>query len=146
EVTDDGVVRIFWHGAEAASIPVEPISTEAPVYQRPMSARPLPPPLSRPRVDDGDLTADLLHLLASPNLCSKQWIYEQYDTTVRTNTIAKPERRDAAIVRVKGNGRALAMTSDVNPVYCFADPYEGGKQAVAEAARNVAVSGARPAA
>ena len=82
--------------------------------------------------------------MASPNLCSKHWIYEQYDTTVRTNTIARPEQRDAAIVRVKGTGRALAMTSDVNPTYCFLDPYEGGKQAVAEAARNIAVSGARP--
>ena len=146
EVTDDGRVRIFWQGEETASIPVEPISTEAPVYQRPLSPRALPPPLSRPPVPDSDLTDDLLHLLASPNLCSKHWIYEQYDTTVRTNTIAKPERRDAAIVRVKGNGRALALTSDVNPLYCFLDPYEGGKQAVAEAARNVAVSGGRPAA
>src|ERR1043165_5067443 len=146
EVTDDGLVRIFFHSAEVAAIPVEPISTEAPVYSRPMSARPLPPPLSRPFVADGDLTEDLLLLLASPNLCSKHWIYEQYDTTVRTNTIAKPERRDAAIVRVKGTGRALALTSDVNPPYCSLDPYEGGKQAVAEAARNVAAAGGRPAA
>jgi len=146
EVTDDGRVRIFFRGEEVAAIPVEPISTEAPVYSRPMSARPLPPPLSRPPVADGELTEDLLLLLASPNLCSKHWIYEQYDTTVRTNTIAKPERRDAAIVRVKGTGRALALTSDVNPTYCFLDPYEGGKQAVAEAARNVAAAGGRPAA
>jgi phosphoribosylformylglycinamidine synthase len=94
--------------------------------------------------NDGDLTEALMRLIASPNLCSKHWIYEQYDTTVRTNTIAGPERRDAAIVRIKETGRALAMTSDVNPVYCWLDPYEGGKQAVAEAARNVAVSGARP--
>jgi phosphoribosylformylglycinamidine synthase len=143
-VTDDGLVRIFFEGSEVAAIPVEPISTEAPVYSRPVSAREVPPPLSRSRVDDADLTEDLLHLLASPNLCSKHWIYEQYDTTVRTNTVAKPERRDAAIVRVKGNGRALALTSDVNPLYCYLDPYEGGKQAVAEAARNVAASGARP--
>ncbi|HSP32904.1 MAG TPA: phosphoribosylformylglycinamidine synthase subunit PurL, partial [Thermoanaerobaculia bacterium] len=148
EVTDDGFVRLFWNGSEVAKIPVEPISTEAPVYHRPME----PPKylsrvtkqLDRPRVDDRDITGDLLRLVASPNLCSKHWIWEQYDTTVRTNTIAKPEQRDAAIVRVKGTGRALAMTSDVNPVYCYADPYEGGKQAVAEAARNLATSGARP--
>src|SRR2546428_409917 len=100
--------------------------------------------LSRERERDLDLTDSFLRLTASPNLCSKHWIYEQYDTTVRTNTIAKPERRDAAIVRVKGTGRALAITSDVNPVYCYLDPYEGGKQAVAEAARNIAVSGGRP--
>jgi len=146
EVTDDGFVRLFWDGEEVAAIPVDPISTEAPVYERPMSVpdRALPQSLDRQHVDDRDLTDDLFRLIASPNLCSKRWIWEQYDTTVRTNTIARPERRDAAIVRVKGTGRALAMTSDVNPLYCFLDPYEGGKQAVAEAARNIAVSGGRP--
>jgi len=146
EVTDDGFVRLFWHGEQVAQIPVEPISTEAPVYQRPMAApeRKISDSLDRQRVDDADFTGTLLELAASPNLCSKHWIYEQYDTTVRTNTLAGPEQRDAAIVRVKGTGRALAITSDVNPVYCFLDPYEGGKQAVAEAARNVAVSGGRP--
>src|SRR5438128_8809421 len=149
DVTNDGLVRVFWRGEEVANIPVGPISTEAPVYERPIGHDPHPPlrgTLSRERERDLDLTDSFLHLIASPNLCSKHWIYEQYDTTVRTNTIAKPERRDAAIVRVKGTGRALAMTSDVNPIYCYLDPYEGGKQAVAEAARNIAVSGGRPAA
>src|SRR3954462_9075925 len=146
EVTDDGFVRLVWRGEEVAAIPVDPISTEAPVYERPMSApdRMIPTSLDRERLGDRDLTDDFFRLIASPNLCSKRWIWEQYDTTVRTNTIARPERRDAAIVRVKGTGRALAMTSDVNPLYCFLDPYEGGKQAVAEAARNIAVSGGRP--
>jgi phosphoribosylformylglycinamidine synthase len=148
EVTGDGLVRLFWHGEEAATIPVDPISTEAPVYERPL-ARPayadaIAPSLQRERVADGDLTDTLLRLVASPNLASKQWIFEQYDTTVRTNTVAGPEKRDAAVVRVKDIGRALAMSSDVNPVYCYLDPYEGGKQAVAEAARNIAVSGGRP--
>jgi len=148
EVTDDGFVRLLWHGEEVAAIPVDPISTQAPVYQRPMAkpaaADALPSTLARPRIEDGDITDDLLRLLASPSLCSKHWIWEQYDTTVRTNTLARPEQRDAAIVRVKGTGRALAMTSDVNPLYCYLDPYEGGKQAVAEAARNIAASGATP--
>jgi len=148
EVTDDGLVRLIWHGEEVAAIPVEPISTEAPVYERPM-ARPayldrVTARVERERLDDGNLTDALLQLIASPNLCSKQWVFEQYDTTVRTNTIASPEKRDAAVVRVKGTGRALAMTSDVNPVYCYLDPYEGGKQAVAEAARNIAASGGEP--
>jgi len=148
EVTGDGFVRLFWHGEEAAAIPVEPISTEAPLYQRPLQ-RPaylddVKPAIDRPRVADAELTDTLFRLVASPNLCSKRWIFEQYDTTVRTNTIARPEQRDAAVVRVKGTGRALAMTSDVNPVYCWLDPYEGGKQAVAEAARNIAASGGRP--
>jgi phosphoribosylformylglycinamidine synthase len=147
-VTDDGFVRLFWHGEEAAAIPVDPISTEAPVYERPM-ARPaymdeITPTLRRPRAVDEDQTDTLVELVASPNLCSKHWIYEQYDTTVRTNTIAGPEKCDAAVVRVKELGRALAMTSDVNPAYCSLDPYEGGKQAVAEAARNIAASGGRP--
>src|SRR5947209_1710718 len=162
EVTDDGFVRLFWHGDEVAAIPVEPISTEAPLYQR-LLQRPAYLDDVKPVLDRGPssaawrhllpasgekdtqhLTDTLFRLLASPNLCSKHWIFEQYDTTVRTNTVARPEQRDAAIVRVKGTGRALAMTSDVNPVYCWLDPYEGGKQAVAEAARNIASSGGRP--
>ena len=148
EVTSDGFVRLIWHDEEVAVIPVDPISTEAPVYERPL-ARPayvdqIAPSLSRARAEDGDHTDTLMRLVASPNLCSKHWIYEQYDTTVRTNTIAGPEKRDAAVIRIKDTGRALAITADVNPVYCYLDPYEGGKQAVAEAARNIAVSGARP--
>ena len=148
EVTDDGFVRLLWNGEEVAQIPVDPISTEAPVYERPVAraeyADRVAPSLDRDRVEDGDQTETLMRLMASPNLCSKQWIFGQYDTTVRTNTIAGPEKRDAAVVRIKETGRALAMTSDVNPLYCYLDPYEGGKQAVAEAARNIAVSGARP--
>jgi phosphoribosylformylglycinamidine synthase len=148
EVTDDGFVRLFWGGEEVAAIPVEPVSTEAPVYERPVEraayADRVKPLLERIRDEDGDHTEALLRLLASPNLCSKHWIYEQYDSTVRTNTVAGPEKRDAAVIRIKETGRALAITSDVNPMYCYLDPYEGGKQAVAEAARNVAVSGARP--
>jgi phosphoribosylformylglycinamidine synthase len=148
EVTDDGFVRLLWNGDEVAAIPVDPISTEAPVYERPI-ARPsyadeIAPLLARPEEADGDRTDMLLRLVASPNLCSKNWIFGQYDTTVRTNTVAGPEKRDAAVVRIKETGRALAMSSDVNPVYCYLDPYEGGKQAVAEAARNIAVSGGRP--
>ncbi|MDQ3280474.1 MAG: phosphoribosylformylglycinamidine synthase subunit PurL [Acidobacteriota bacterium] len=148
QVTDDGFVRLLWHGEEVAAIPVDPISTEAPVYERPI-ARPayadaIAPVLERTREEDGDRTDMLLRLVASPNLCSKNWIFGQYDTTVRTNTIAGPEKRDAAVIRIKDTGRALAMTSDVNPVYCYLDPYEGGKQAVAEAARNIAASGGRP--
>ena len=112
--------------------------------ERPAYAGRIAPKLQRQPTPDGDLTPALVRLIASPNLCSKRWIWEQYDTTVRTNTIARSEQRDASIVRVKGTGRALAMTSDVNPVYCYLDPYEGGKQAVAEAARNIAASGGRP--
>src|SRR5437868_628026 len=116
EVTDDGFVRLMWQGSEVAAIPVDPISTEAPVYERPVAApaRTIVDTIDRQRVDDGEITDTLFRLIASPNLCSKHWIFEQYDTTVRTNTVAGPEQRDAAIVRVKGTGSALAMTSDVN--------------------------------
>ncbi|MEO8216679.1 MAG: phosphoribosylformylglycinamidine synthase subunit PurL [Acidobacteriota bacterium] len=150
EVTGDGFVRLLWDGDEVAAIPVEPVSSEAPLYDRP-SERPayldsVASSWDRPPVEDGDFTQLLLRLMASPNCCSKRWIWEQYDTTVRTNTLVPPEQSDAAIVRVKGTGRALAMTSDVNPLYCYLDPYEGGKQAVAEAARNIACSGGVPAA
>jgi phosphoribosylformylglycinamidine synthase len=148
EVTGDGFVRLVWHGEEVAQIPVDPISTEAPIYNRPI-ARPayadrIAQAFPQEGIPDRDLTDMLLQLIASPNLCSKHWIWEQYDTTVRTNTIAGPEHRDAAIVRVKETGKALAITCDVNPLYCYLDPYEGGKQAVAEAARNIATSGGRP--
>jgi phosphoribosylformylglycinamidine synthase subunit PurL len=150
EVADDGMVRLFWHGDEVGTIPVGPISSEAPVYERPLE-RPayldgVQARWAGSRAADGDHTDVFLKLLASPNLCSKAWIWEQYDTTVRTNTLLGPEKSDAAVIRIKDTGRALALTSDVNPVYCWLDPYEGGKQAVAEAARNVACAGASPAA
>jgi phosphoribosylformylglycinamidine synthase len=151
EVTDSGFVQLFWHDEKVAEIPVEPISTEAPVYKRPMQ-RPgyldhVSSHLQRNIEGDHDQTTVLFRLIASPNLCSKEWIYQQYDTSVRTNTINKSEQGDAAVIRIKGSGgRAVAISSDVNPVYCYLDPYEGGKQAVAEAARNVACSGAEPAA
>src|SRR5439155_26564563 len=100
EVTDDGHVRLLWRGEEVANIPVDPISTQAPLYDRPKEKPAyidrVRPSLERPRVADGEITETFFRLLASPNLCSKHWIYEQYDTTVRTNTIAGPERRDAA--------------------------------------------------
>jgi phosphoribosylformylglycinamidine synthase subunit PurL len=148
EVTDSGFVRLYWHGELAGEIPVEPISTEAPKYERPME-RPawrdeIQPRLVREHQPDQELTPVLFELLASPNLCSKRWIWEQYDTSVRTNTITKPEKSDAAVIRIKESGRAVAITADVNPVYCYLDPYEGGKQAVAEAARNIACSGGEP--
>ena len=150
QVTGDGQARLYWHGEEAGAIPVGPISTEAPMVERPFE-KPAYLEGIRPRYEL-DITTVIpisqlfYRLLASPNLCSKEWITEQYDTTVRTNTIRKPERADAAVVRIKETGGALAITSDVNPVYCYLDPYEGGKQAVTEAARNIACSGGRPAA
>jgi phosphoribosylformylglycinamidine synthase len=90
-----------------------------------------------------DLNEALLKLLSSPNIASKAWVYQQYDHTVRTDTVVPPGS-DAAVLRIKGTKKGIALTTDCNGYYCFLDPYEGGKQAVAEAARNLVVSGAQP--
>ena len=90
-----------------------------------------------------DIAADLLKLMGSPNIASRRWIYEQYDQQVGGDTVQRPGG-DAAVVRVHGSKKALAMTTDVTPRYCYADPYEGGKQAIAEAYRNLCAVGAKP--
>ena len=90
-----------------------------------------------------DIAADLLKLMASPNLASRRWIWEQYDSQVGADTVQRPGG-DAAVVRVHGTKKALAITTDCTPRYCYADPYEGGKQAVAEAYRNLCAVGAKP--
>jgi phosphoribosylformylglycinamidine synthase subunit PurL len=93
--------------------------------------------------DSTDIAADLLKLMASPNLASRRWVWEQYDQSVGANTVQRPGG-DAAVVRIHGSRKALAITTDCTPRYCYADPYEGGKQAVAEAYRNLCAVGARP--
>jgi len=145
-VTDDGLVRVLHHGKIAAEIPAHPLAEEGPVYQRPMAA---PAPASnRPLFEftaaGTDLTGNFRKLLAAPAIASKRWIWEQYDYMVRTNTLEGPEAGDAAVVRVKGTPRALALASDGNGRWCGLDPFVGAQLAVAEAARNVACSGAKP--
>jgi phosphoribosylformylglycinamidine (FGAM) synthase-like enzyme len=93
--------------------------------------------------ESADLGADLLTLMASPNIASRRWIWEQYDNKVGGDTVQAPGG-DAAVVRVHGSSKALAISTDCNPRYCYADPYEGGKQAVAEAYRNLSAVGATP--
>ena len=146
EVTDTGRAEIFWHGERVVDMPVGPVSDEAPVYERPM--REPDEMAERRRLDLSGLPQvpageALLGLLAHPDLCSRRWVYRQYDQSVRTNTVLGPGG-DAALVRIKGTDKAVAITLDVNPRYCHLDPFEGGKLAVAEAARNVACTGARP--
>ncbi len=143
-VTDSGRVVLFFEGKIVADLPAEPLSSEAPLYDRPRAA-PAPPPAPRwpgePEPPDyGDC---LRRLLASPNIARKSWIWTQYDHMVGTNTVERPGG-DAAIVRVKGTTKALALKSDVNPFFCALDPYRGGALAVAEAARSIACVGARP--
>jgi phosphoribosylformylglycinamidine synthase len=145
-VTDDGKLRIRHRGKVVAEIPNPALADEAPRYDRPHNTKPfrkapLDPPAPIPT--SKDLNADLLRLVGSSDLCSKRWIWEQYDYTVRTNTIAGPGS-DAAVVRVKETDTSIAMSLDGNGRYCYLDPREGAKLAVAECCRNLATTGAVP--
>jgi phosphoribosylformylglycinamidine synthase subunit PurL len=143
-VTDTGRMVLRWRGEIAADVPVAPVSGAAPVYDRPAEATPRRVPL--PASDREAVLPHreaLLRLLGSPDLAGKRWIWEQYDHMVMGDTVQRPGG-DAAVVRVHGTVRGLALTTDCNPRYCFADPVTGGRQAVAEAWRNLVAVGARP--
>ena len=146
-VTDDGMYRVRWGDEVVAEIPGRSLVDEAPVYEpeaRESAAakarrdRPLPP-----TPPDPDLGAALEGLLDLPTIASKRWVVEQYDTSVQTNTVLGPGG-DAAVLRVRDSTLGIAVTSGGSGRYVWLDPYEGGKAVVAEAARNVAVTGARP--
>jgi phosphoribosylformylglycinamidine synthase len=141
-VRDTRRMQVVHEGEMVADIPVEALTEEAPRYERPMAPGAKPEPRIR-QIESADLTADLLNLLGSGNIASKNWVYRQYDHMVRTNTAILPGA-DAAVVRIKETRRALAMTLDGNGRYCAANPREGAKLIVAEAARNVVCVGARP--
>jgi phosphoribosylformylglycinamidine synthase len=136
----------IWNGATLeADVPNEALTDEAPLYDRPWTT-PVNPASSEDVLQlppPADLDAALLQLLASPNVANKRWIYRQYDSTVRTNTMVGPGA-DAAVVRIKGTKRALAMKADGNGRYGWLDAYEGARLAVAEACRNVVAAGGRP--
>jgi phosphoribosylformylglycinamidine synthase len=146
-VTEDGIMRVYFRGEPVVAIPVDPVAKSSPDYERP--AAPRQDRFERQKLDvdalepEADPGAALLELLGSPNLCSRRWVYEQYDQLVQGSTVVRPGG-DAAVVRVPGTERGLALTTDCNPRYCALDPYLGAQHAVAEAARNVAVTGARP--
>jgi phosphoribosylformylglycinamidine synthase subunit PurL len=153
QVTEGGIARINNNGRIAAEIPAHPLAEEGPVYHRPI-ARPAPRLETEKdwfvfAPEGTNLTANFVKLLASPAIASKRWITEQYDTSVRTNTLAGPGASDAAVVRIKDPKtgavkRALALSTDGNGRWCQLNPRVGAMHAVAEAARNVAASGARP--
>jgi phosphoribosylformylglycinamidine synthase len=143
-VTNDGRLRVKQHGATVAEIPNRELADEAPLYDRPhtqpMRRAPMePPPFPRVNVHDA-----LPTLLAAPDICSKRWIWEQYDYQVRTNTVAGPEATDAAIIRIKETGKSVAMSLDGNGRYSYLSPREGAKLAVAESCRNLSTVGALP--
>jgi len=142
--THDLRFRVLHGGEVMADLPIKELGGEAPVYHRPFQERPPPPALSPGDVPaPEDLGEALLALLGSPHLCSRRWVWEQYDHLIGSNTLQRPGG-DAAVVRLFDGPRALALTADVTPRYCEADPFEGGKQAVAEAWRNLNAVGARP--
>ncbi len=142
EITASGRLEIIFHGEQVADLPLGPLADGAPRYDRPRAPVPPPAPLGDVR-DSEDVAADLLTLLASPDLASRRWVFEQYDHMVGADTVIRPGA-DAALVRVHGTRMALAMTTDVTPRYCATDPVMGGKQAVAEAFRNICAVGATP--
>ncbi|KAF6509454.1 phosphoribosylformylglycinamidine synthase subunit PurL [Geobacillus stearothermophilus] len=146
KVTDDKMLRLWFRGEVAAEIPVDALAKDAPVYHKPSKEpvyyrefQAMPPYI--PHIEDYNQT--LLGLLAQPTIASKEWVYDQYDYMVRTNTVVAPGS-DAAVVRIRGTNKALALSTDCNSRYLYLDPEVGGKIAVAEAARNVVCSGAKP--
>jgi phosphoribosylformylglycinamidine synthase len=141
-VTDTGRLVLTFGGETAADIPLGPLGDNAPAYERPWVATPARPDAAIPD-DDGDVAEALLRIVGSPDHASRRWIWEQYDHMVGADTLQRPGG-DAAVVRVHGTRKALAITTDCNPRYCFADPVEGGRQAIAEAWRNITAVGARP--
>ena len=142
-VTDDGILRVKDHGKVYAEIPNRALADEAPRYHRPYTKPLRTAPLDGPQIKSIDLLADLRALVTSPDLCSKHWIWEQYDHQVRTNTIVGPGS-DAAVIRIKGTTTSIAMSLDGNSRYCSLDPREGTKLIVAECCRNLSTVGALP--
>jgi len=142
--TDTSRLVVTHKGAVVADMPVDALSDEAPVYERPFVKKPKPLPFDTRSLDDErPALLSLLKLVQSPDLCSRRWIWEQYDHSVMADTAQAPGG-DAAVVRVHGKTKAIAMTTDVTPRYCKADAFEGAKQAVAEAWRNLTAVGAVP--
>jgi len=147
EVIEEPVLKLYWHGEVVAELPIKALTDEAPVYYRPFR---VPKYILENRKYDQnslpepeDYNEVVKKLLSSPTIASKRWIWEQYDHMVQINTVVYPGS-DAAVLRIKGTGKGIAISSDCNSRFCYLNPYEGGKIAVAEAARNVACSGAVP--
>ena len=148
KVTSGNKLRVLEHGKVVAEIPNPALTDEAPLYKRPLARWEPPVPRERPgHIKLGgadDLTGNLKQLLGSPNICSKRWVWQQYDHMVQTNTVEAPGAGDAGVIRIKGSQRGLAMALDGNGRWCYLDPRLGAIHAVAEAARKVACSGAIP--
>ncbi|HXQ24033.1 MAG TPA: phosphoribosylformylglycinamidine synthase subunit PurL [Candidatus Acidoferrales bacterium] len=146
-VTDDGLLRVQFHGEEVARLPIALLTEAAPAYERPAAPLPEFEALQELELNQipptGDYNQALLTLLDSPNIASKAWVYRQYDYLVRSNTVVEPGS-DAAVLRVKGTHKGIALSVDCNSRYCALDPYVGAMIAVVESARNVVCAGATP--
>src|ERR1700722_18085336 len=142
-VKDDGMMRVLNHGKVVAEIPARQLADEAPLYDREAKAKPAPRQLDLTQLPVADSHAALLTLLAHPSIASKNWVYRQYDHTVRAGTVVLPGS-DAAVFLVREANKLLAATSDCNSLYCALDPRQGARIAIAEAARNLACAGATP--
>lgn len=147
EVTDTGDMELLWHGEKVANIPVQPVSEQAPVLDRPVKRPAYLDEINAISVDDFEPVNNqkaFETILGTVEISDKAWIHEQYDSMVQTNTTKGPGSLDASVVRIKENGKALAMSSDCNPRYNFVDPKGGAAAAVMESGRNVAMTGSRP--
>ncbi len=140
--TDTHRLVVKHRGETVADLPVKALSDAAPLYKRPFTKH--APASGAPKIDSSKpVLQSLVKIMGSPDMCSRRWVWEQYDYSVMTDTVQCPGG-DAAVVRVHGSNKALAITTDVSPRYCAADPFEGAKQAVAEAYRNINAVGGRP--
>ncbi len=142
-LTDTGRIVVSHRGRVEADIPLAPLADQAPLYHRPYVDTPKRAALGEV-ADPVGIAAALTTLIGCPDLCSRAWVWDQYDSTIGGQTVKRPGAADAAIVRIDGSNRALALTTDCTPRYCLADPEAGAAQAVAEAWRNITATGARP--
>ncbi|RLA63962.1 MAG: phosphoribosylformylglycinamidine synthase subunit PurL [Epsilonproteobacteria bacterium] len=147
EVTDTARMELMWHGEKCADMPIAPVSEEAPVLDRPIARPKYLDEVNSKSIDNYESIPNqeaFEILLSNIEISDKAWVYNQYDSMVQTNTTKAPGSLDASCVRIKENGKALAMSTDCNPRYCYINPHKGAALAVVESGRNVAMSGARP--
>ncbi len=143
-VTSDGMLTVMWGEDIAARVPAKSLADDAPLYNRPCADSYVSTILKKNTKKIRNFSDHLLKLLADPNIASKAWVYEQYDHMVQTNTVVLPGKGDAAVLRIKGTNKKISLTTDCNGKYCEDNPYKGGIIAIAEAARNLVCTGAKP--
>jgi phosphoribosylformylglycinamidine synthase len=145
EVTDTGNMELFWHGEKCADIPIQPLSEEAPVLDRPVAEPEYLKTIKDVELDKTICNQDAFDVMFSDvEVVDKSFIYDQYDSMVQTNTVKGPGKLDGSVIRIKETGKALAMSADCNTRLCYIDPEKGAAAAVMEAGRNVAMTGATP--